>query len=205
VGAPRRSPRWPTAPRRSHRSTSWSARHLYVAEAKRQVAGSVGIASAFAGPRSGGHRRRLDPRELAAIDLMVQPSTARRPVVAHHLVAREGRRGGGGLEALVVRSPRRATSSRRSPRGLLLRRRRQRRCARSGQCGGPEHLELLFDGAESHLDAVRRAGAVFCGVASPASFGDYVAGPTTSCPRIARPFSSALRADDFRRHITLSR
>jgi histidinol dehydrogenase len=43
---------------------------------------------------------------------------------------------------------------------------------------------------------------VFCGLWSPASFGDYLAGPNHVLPtnRTAR-FSSALRTDDFRRHI----
>ena len=144
------------------------------------------------------------PAELAAIDLMVQAEHGPdglswlitwSPAKADEVEA--------ALEALVVRSPR---------RGDL-----ESTFAHGGYCCvvddsadalevanvvAPEHLELLFDGAESHLDAVRRAGAVFCGVASPASFGDYVAGPNHVLPtnRSAR-FSSALRADDFRRHI----
>jgi histidinol dehydrogenase len=66
----------------------------------------------------------------------------------------------------------------------------------------PEHLELLVDDAEGLLPLVRSAGAVFCGVSSPASFGDYLAGPNHVLPtnRTAR-FSSALRATDFLRHI----
>ncbi|MGC8472050.1 MAG: histidinol dehydrogenase, partial [Acidimicrobiales bacterium] len=52
------------------------------------------------------------------------------------------------------------------------------------------------------LGSVRAAGAVFCGPWSPASLGDYVAGPNHVLPtdRTAR-FASALRADDFRRHL----
>ena len=46
------------------------------------------------------------------------------------------------------------------------------------------------------------AGAVFLGPGSPASVGDYLAGPNHVLPtnRTAR-FASALRVDDFRRHI----
>jgi histidinol dehydrogenase len=49
---------------------------------------------------------------------------------------------------------------------------------------------------------VESAGAVFIGPWSPASFGDYIAGPNHVLPtnRTAR-FSSALRPDDFRKHI----
>jgi histidinol dehydrogenase len=66
----------------------------------------------------------------------------------------------------------------------------------------PEHLELMVEGAEALLDRVHNAGAVFCGPWAPASLGDYVAGPNHVLPtnRTAR-FASALRADDFRRHL----
>jgi histidinol dehydrogenase len=52
------------------------------------------------------------------------------------------------------------------------------------------------------LDLVQSAGAVFVGRWAPASLGDYIAGPNHVLPtnRTAR-FSSALRADDFRKHI----
>jgi histidinol dehydrogenase len=66
----------------------------------------------------------------------------------------------------------------------------------------PEHLEILIDDAESLLPLVQSAGAVFLGPGSPASVGDYLAGPNHVLPtnRTAR-FASALRVDDFRRHI----
>ena len=66
----------------------------------------------------------------------------------------------------------------------------------------PEHLELLVEDAEKYLTMVRSAGAVFCGPYSPASVGDYIAGPNHVLPtaRTAR-FASALRVDDFRTHI----
>ena len=53
--------------------------------------------------------------------------------------------------------------------------------------------------AESLLPLVRSAGAVFLGPCSPASVGDYLAGPNHVLPtnRTAR-FASALRVDDFR-------
>jgi histidinol dehydrogenase len=52
------------------------------------------------------------------------------------------------------------------------------------------------------LDLVQSAGAVFVGDWSPASMGDYIAGPNHVLPtnRTAR-FASALRADDFRKHV----
>jgi len=66
----------------------------------------------------------------------------------------------------------------------------------------PEHLQLMTDEADALLDQVWSAGAVFLGATSPASIGDYLAGPNHVLPtdRTAR-FASALRVDDFRRHL----
>jgi histidinol dehydrogenase len=52
------------------------------------------------------------------------------------------------------------------------------------------------------LADVRNAGAVFCGIWAPAVIGDYVAGANHVLPtgRTAR-YASALRVDDFRKHI----
>jgi histidinol dehydrogenase len=46
----------------------------------------------------------------------------------------------------------------------------------------PEHLSLQGAAAESLLDSVRNAGAVFVGSMSPVSIGDYVAGPNHTLP-----------------------
>jgi histidinol dehydrogenase len=65
-----------------------------------------------------------------------------------------------------------------------------------------EHLELMSSNPEMLVGQVRSAGAVFVGPWAPASVGDYVAGPSHVLPtaRTAR-FASALRCDDFCRHI----
>src|SRR5829696_439069 len=66
----------------------------------------------------------------------------------------------------------------------------------------PEHLELLVDDPEALLPLVHHAGAVFCGALSPASIGDYVAGPNHVLPTSGSArFSGALRVDDFRKHV----
>ena len=68
----------------------------------------------------------------------------------------------------------------------------------------PEHLQLMVpeETGLDMLDGVQNAGAVFIGDWAPASLGDYIAGPNHVLPtnRTAR-FSSALRADDFRKHM----
>ena len=66
----------------------------------------------------------------------------------------------------------------------------------------PEHLELMAADHEELVRFVRNAGAVFCGPWAPAAIGDYVAGVNHVLPtaRTAR-FASALRVDDFLKHI----
>jgi histidinol dehydrogenase len=70
----------------------------------------------------------------------------------------------------------------------------------------PEHLELMTADPESLVPLVRNAGAVFCGRWAPAAVGDYVAGVNHVLPtsRTAR-FASALRVDDFRKHLHVVR
>lgn len=66
----------------------------------------------------------------------------------------------------------------------------------------PEHLELMTADPGALVGRVRNAGAVFCGTWAPAVIGDYVAGANHVLPtaRSAR-YASALRVDDFRKHI----
>jgi histidinol dehydrogenase len=62
----------------------------------------------------------------------------------------------------------------------------------------PEHLELACDDAEALFDRVRHAGSVFIGRHTPEAVGDYVAGPNHVLPtgRRAR-FASGLSVLDF--------
>jgi len=66
----------------------------------------------------------------------------------------------------------------------------------------PEHLQLMCADAEALLPLVRNAGAVFCGLSSPAAVGDYLAGPSHVLPTNGSArFSSGLRVDDFTRQL----
>jgi histidinol dehydrogenase len=69
----------------------------------------------------------------------------------------------------------------------------------------PEHLELVFAGAEESLDRVRNAGAVFVGAHSPVSAGDYVAGTNHVLPSggTAR-WASGLGVSDYVKRIYVS-
>lgn len=64
----------------------------------------------------------------------------------------------------------------------------------------PEHLELIFESAEDHLDEFRTAGAVFVGRYSPVSIGDYLAGTNHILPTSGgAAWASGLRASTFQR------
>jgi len=68
----------------------------------------------------------------------------------------------------------------------------------------PEHLELAVDAPEALLPHVRHAGAVFLGHNTPEALGDYCAGPNHVLPtaRTAR-FSSPLGVYDFQKRTSL--
>ena len=66
----------------------------------------------------------------------------------------------------------------------------------------PEHLELLCDDAAALVALVRHAGAVFCGPWTPASLGDYMAGPSHVLPTNGSArFGQALTVSDFTKQV----
>jgi histidinol dehydrogenase len=179
--------------------------NLYVAEAKRQVSGVVGVASAFAGPSEVVVVAAPDtPATLAAIDLVVQaehgPDGSAWLVTWSEDKAEEVDRE---VDRIVEASPRRGDLRRTLDKGGFL-------CLVDDPASAiavanvvaPEHLQLMWDGAAELLPLVRAAGAVFLGPWAPASLGDYLAGPNHVLPtnRTAR-FASALGTEDFVRHI----
>ena len=68
----------------------------------------------------------------------------------------------------------------------------------------PEHLEIATADPESFSKKVRHAGAIFLGRYTPEAMGDYIAGPNHVLPtsRTAR-FSSGLSVLDFMKRTTL--
>jgi histidinol dehydrogenase len=67
-----------------------------------------------------------------------------------------------------------------------------------------EHLEIATDDPESYARKVRHAGAIFLGRHTPEAMGDYIAGPNHVLPtsRTAR-FSSGLSVLDFMKRTTI--
>jgi len=68
----------------------------------------------------------------------------------------------------------------------------------------PEHLEIATENPQNLLPLIRHAGAIFLGRNTPEAMGDYIAGPNHVLPtaRTAR-FSSGLSVLDFVKRTTL--
>jgi histidinol dehydrogenase len=181
--------------------------NAYVAEAKRQLSGVVGVASAFAGPSEivvvAGPGA---PPTFAAVDLVVQaehgPDGLAWLVTWDASLADETARE---VDCIVATSSRRADlESTLAASGIICLVDGPVQALAVANAIAPEHLQLMVpeeDGV-ALLELVQNAGAVFIGDWSPASMGDYIAGPNHVLPtnRTAR-FASALRADDFRKHL----
>ncbi len=68
----------------------------------------------------------------------------------------------------------------------------------------PEHLELAVDNAEALAGKVNNAGAIFLGRLTPEAIGDYVAGPSHVLPTAqSARFSSGLGVIDFMKRSSL--
>ena len=62
----------------------------------------------------------------------------------------------------------------------------------------PEHLEVCVDNPFDYLDRINNAGSVFLGRSCPEALGDYLAGPNHTLPTSGNArFSSPLSVDDF--------
>jgi histidinol dehydrogenase len=68
----------------------------------------------------------------------------------------------------------------------------------------PEHLELSLENAEQWLAKIRHAGAIFMGRYTPEALGDYCAGPNHVLPTSGTArFSSPLGVYDFQKRSSL--
>ncbi|HET7652364.1 MAG TPA: histidinol dehydrogenase [Acidimicrobiales bacterium] len=179
--------------------------NVYVALAKREVAGVVGVPSAFAGPSEVVVvADETTPVDYAAIDVIVQAEHG--PDGLAWLITWSddvAERVTEAIQRLVEASPRRADIESTLDRGgyAVLVDGPEAALAVSNAIA-PEHLELMTADPESLLPLVRSAGAVFTGAYSPAAVGDYLAGPSHVLPTHGSArFSSALRVDDFVKHI----
>ncbi|EHH68105.1 histidinol dehydrogenase [Gluconobacter morbifer] len=179
--------------------------NAFVAEAKRQVFGHVGIDS-IAGPSevvvvADG---KNDPR-LVAIDLLAQAEHDEQAQAI--LVTTDAGFGDAVAEAVRVELetlPRAAIASKSwDDHGAVIVVRSLDEAADVVNALAPEHLEVLLDDPRGFSALIRHAGAIFLGRYCPEAVGDYVGGPNHVLPtsRTAR-FASGLSVYDFIKRTT---
>ncbi len=182
--------------------------NIYVAAAKRQVFGVVGI-DAIAGPSEivVVADADNDPEWIAA-DLLAQ---AEHDEAAQAILITDDGAFGDAVAAAVERhlaGLERAAIAGASWRanGAIIRVARLDDAAALIDRLAPEHLELAVADPDALADRVRHAGAIFLGRHTPEAIGDYVAGPNHVLPtaRSAR-FSSGLSVLDFLKRTSLVR
>jgi histidinol dehydrogenase len=177
--------------------------NAWVATAKREVAseGVVGVPSAFTGPSEVMVvADDSTPADYVAIDLIVQAEHGPDGLswlvtwseeVADAVTA--------AVERLVAVAPRRddiEATLRRGGYAALVDGPEQAMAV--ANLVAPEHLELMTANPDDLVGQVRHAGAVFCGPWTPASLGDYIAGPSHVLPTFGSArYAGALSVDDF--------
>jgi histidinol dehydrogenase len=176
----------------------------YVALAKQEVAGSVGVAAAFAGPSEVVVIADDSvPASFAAIDVILQaehgPDGLAWLITWDEAVADEVTREVTRLTETASRRDDIAATLAEGGYAVVVD--SPEMAVQVADLVAPEHLELLCRDPESLVPLVHNAGAIFCGPWSPASIGDYLAGPSHVLPTYGTArFSSALTVDDFMKH-----
>ncbi len=182
--------------------------NAYVAAAKRRVFGVVGI-DMVAGPSEilvicDGH---TDP-DWVAMDLFSQAEhdeLAQAILICPHAPYIE--RVAAALDRLLPTMPRQQViRAALENRGALILVRDLEEACRIANRIAPEHLELSLADAETWVDKIRHAGAIFIGRYTSESLGDYCAGPNHVLPTSGSArFSSPLGVYDFQKRTSLIR
>lgn len=179
--------------------------NAYVAEAKRQVFGHVGIDS-IAGPSEVVivADNRNNPR-FVALDLLAQ---AEHDELAQAVLITDdasfARSVVEAVETELKTLPRAAIAGKSwADHGAVVIVRDWNEAAEIANRFASEHLEVMLDDAEQFSTLIRHAGAMFLGRNCPEAVGDYVGGPNHVLPtsRTAR-FASGLSVFDFLKRTT---
>ena len=180
--------------------------NLYVALAKKQVSGLVGI-DMMAGPSEIViiADQSANPVFIAA-DLLSQAEHDEQAmsvlITTSSKLIREVK---SLLASQMSKLPRRAIIAASLRRyGMILQVKNMADAIEASNMIAPEHLELAVEQPQRLLPRIRHAGAVFLGHYTTESLGDYVAGPNHVLPTggTAR-FASALSVDDFVKKLSL--
>ena len=175
--------------------------NVYVALAKREVAGLVGVPSAFAGPSEiVVVADSTTPLDYAAIDVVVQAEHG--PGGQAWLITWEESVADAVAEAvarIAATTPRADdVAATLSKGGYVALVDSPEQAVAVANLVAPEHLQLMCADAASLIPLVRHAGAVFCGPLAPASLGDYIAGPSHVLPTSGTArFAGPLTTEDF--------
>lgn len=174
--------------------------NAYVAEAKRQVFGIVGI-DMIAGPSEvlAIADEKSDPVVLAA-DLLSQAEHDKMATAVLITDSKElAQKVAEEIEAQLKRLPREeiARASIENNGKIIITRSIEEAIEISNEIA-PEHLELCLDEPFNYLDKITNAGSIFLGHNCPEPLGDYFAGTNHTLPTSGTAkFSSALSVDDF--------
>jgi histidinol dehydrogenase len=178
----------------------------YVAEAKRQVYGEVGI-DMLAGPSEILVISDASaPADWLAMDLFSQ---AEHDEAAQALLFSPEERHldavAAAMEDLLAAMPRREVISRSlEARGALIHTRDLGEACELANRVAPEHLELALAEPHAWLPRIENAGAVFLGRWSSEAIGDYCAGPNHVLPTAGSArFSSPLGVYDFQKRTSI--
>jgi histidinol dehydrogenase len=180
--------------------------NAYVAAAKREVFGQVGIDS-IAGPSeilviADGEN---DPDWIAA-DLLSQAehdASSQSILITDDAVFAD--KVAAAAQAQIALLPRREIAEKSwNDNGAIILVRTLDDAAPLADAIAPEHLEIATAEPEAFSEKVRHAGAIFLGRHTPEAMGDYIAGPNHVLPtsRTAR-FSSGLSVLDFMKRSTI--
>jgi histidinol dehydrogenase len=180
--------------------------NAYVAEAKRQVFGQVGI-DMIAGPSEilviGDG---TTPADWVAMDLFSQ---AEHDELAQAILLSPGRAYLDEVEAAIRRlikdMPRsEVIAASLAGRGALIETRSLNEACEIANRIAPEHLELSVARPQALLPKLRHAGAIFLGRWSSEAVGDYCAGPNHILPTSGTArFSSPLGVYDFQKRTSM--
>ena len=174
----------------------------YVAEAKKELYGEVGIDS-FAGPSEiliiADSKANISwivadlfsqaEHDVLAQSILISPDKNLLKKVEEHI-----------LKELPNQERKSIIEASLQNFGLLINSRDIEEAIKISNDLAPEHLQMSVENSEDYLDKIENAGAIFLGEYTPEVFGDYCAGTNHVLPTVGTAkFSSPLGVYDFQK------
>ena len=174
----------------------------YVAEAKKELYGEVGIDS-FAGPSEiliiADSNANISwivadlfsqaEHDILAQSILISPDKDLLKKVEKHI-----------LEELPKQERKKTIEASLQNFGLLIHSKDIDEAIKISNDLAPEHLQMSIENSEDYLEKIENAGAIFLGEYTPEVFGDYCAGTNHVLPTVGTAkFSSPLGVYDFQK------